>query len=113
MIEQISGQLKALADPHRVELLGLLHAKGELCVCEITCALNQPQPKVSRHLGIMRSAGLVTVDRRGQWMFYSLNQALPEWVQQLAQEIVEQNAPMFEQASNNLKNMEPIPERCC
>ncbi|WP_194756869.1 ArsR/SmtB family transcription factor [Aliidiomarina indica] len=113
MIEQISIQVKALADPHRLELLGLLHAKGELCVCEITCALEQPQPKMSRHLGIMRTAGLVTTTRRGQWMFYTLNQELPDWINQLAEDVIAQSPEKIAVATTNLKTMNPIPERCC
>ena len=46
-----------LSDPTRLRALMLIHAEGEACVCEMTCALEQSQPKISRHLAVMREAG--------------------------------------------------------
>lgn len=63
---------KVLADPTRLRLAILLAIKGEVCVCELAGALDEPQYKVSRHLGIMRSNGLVEVRRNGTWMYYRL-----------------------------------------
>jgi ArsR family transcriptional regulator len=50
---------KVLADPTRLRLMVLLSIQGETCVCRLAEALNAPDFKISRHLGIMRSAGLV------------------------------------------------------
>ena len=47
---------KCLADDTRVRTMLLITREGELCVCELTCALNESQPKVSRHLAQLRSA---------------------------------------------------------
>ena len=63
--------LKALGDETRLRILKLL-LKRELCVCELEAALNLPQSKVSRHLTVLRSVGLVQDRREGQWIFYSL-----------------------------------------
>jgi ArsR family transcriptional regulator len=63
--------LKALADPTRVRILGLL-AGGEICVCHIHDALRIPQPTASRHLAYLRRAGLVDSRREGLWVHYSL-----------------------------------------
>jgi len=54
--------------------------EGELCVCELTEALDELQPKVSRHLKQLRQAGLVQDRRQGQWIFYRLDDSLPSWV---------------------------------
>lgn len=62
---------KALSDETRIRILKLL-LKRELCVCEIEAALNLPQSKVSRHLTVLRSVGLVEDRREGTWIFYSL-----------------------------------------
>lgn len=62
---------KALGDETRLRILKLL-LKKELCVCELEAALNLPQSKVSRHLTVLRSAGLVEDRREGLWIFYSL-----------------------------------------
>ena len=63
--------LKALADPTRVRILGLL-AGGQVCVCHIHDALAIPQPTVSRHLAHLRKAGLVDTRRQGTWIYYTL-----------------------------------------
>lgn len=69
--------------------MNLLHTEGELCVCEITHALQEAQPKISRHLAIMRDQGVLTDRRRGQWVFYQMNQQLPSWGIHALQGIVE------------------------
>ena len=61
---------KALSDETRLRIMKLL-LKKELCVCEIEAALNIPQSKVSRHLTVLRSVGLVEGRREGTWIFYS------------------------------------------
>jgi ArsR family transcriptional regulator, arsenate/arsenite/antimonite-responsive transcriptional repressor len=63
--------LAAVAEPTRLRLLALI-AGGETCVCDLVGALDLPQPLVSRHLGVLRRAGLVTARRDGLWMHYSL-----------------------------------------
>ena len=60
---------KTLADPTRLRLLNLL-ACGETCVCELTDTLRVVQPKVSRHLALLKRAGLVEARRNGKWMHY-------------------------------------------
>ena len=71
--------LKLLSDPTRLRCLLLLRSEGELCVCELTHALDEIQPKVSRHLATLREAGVVRDRRAGQWIFYRLNASLPAW----------------------------------
>ncbi len=66
---------KVLADPTRLRLMVLLSIQGETCVCKLAEALNAPDFKISRHLGIMRSAGLVEARREGTWMYYKLSNA--------------------------------------
>lgn len=66
---------KVLADPTRLRLAVLLSMQGETCVCGLAEALEAPEYKVSRHLGIMRSAGMVEARREGTWMFYRLTKA--------------------------------------
>jgi len=62
---------KACADETRLRILVLL-GQGQLCVCEIVDVLDMPQGKVSRHLAVLRRAGLVEDERRGTWIHYSL-----------------------------------------
>lgn len=77
--------LKLLADPTRLRCLMLLLAEGELCVCELTHALEESQPKISRHLASLRVAGLILSRRSAQWVHYHINPEVPDWVHDLLQ----------------------------
>lgn len=70
---------KAVSDTTRLNSLLLLRREGRLCVCELVCALELSQPKISRHLGQLRDQGIVLDERRGQWVHYRLNDDLPDW----------------------------------
>jgi ArsR family transcriptional regulator len=74
MIKHLSDMerlFKALADMTRLRILGLL-LTGEVCVCHIHESLKIPQPKASRHLAYLRSAGLVETRRDGLWVHYRM-----------------------------------------
>ncbi len=64
---------KALGDPVRLRLFHLLSLKEELCVCHLTEATHLPQSTVSRHLAVLRHAGLVDTRREGKWIHYRLS----------------------------------------
>lgn len=70
---------KALADETRFRLILLIHDQNELCVCELLSALAVNQPKISRHLALLRESGIVATRRAGQWIFYRLHPDLPKW----------------------------------
>lgn len=72
--EILSRQLKAVADPTRLQLISLIKAapRGEACVCDLTEPLALRQPTVSHHLKVLVEAGLVTRERRATWMWYAL-----------------------------------------
>lgn len=70
---------EVLSDPIRRRILSLLLIHDERCVCDLNAALDTPQPKVSRHLGVLREAGLVLTRREGVWMHYRLHPELPAW----------------------------------
>lgn len=79
-----SDTFNAIAEPRRREIIGLL-ANGEtFSVNEIVARLNLSQPAVSKHLGVLRDVGLVSVDRQGQQRLYRLNpqelKAVHDWV---------------------------------
>ncbi len=70
---------RALGDPARLRLFRLLaDHEDELCVCHLTEALKLPQSTASRHLGILRHAGLVQTRRQGKWMHYRLSDGFAE-----------------------------------
>ena len=65
-------QFQALSDETRLRILDLLR-EGERCVCELTAALDTPQPLLSFHLKTLKAAALVTDRRQGRWSYYKLN----------------------------------------
>jgi ArsR family transcriptional regulator, arsenate/arsenite/antimonite-responsive transcriptional repressor len=68
-----------LSDENRRSILLLLLRHGEQCVCNLYTPLDMSQPKASRHLAVMREAGLVIARRDGKWMHYRLNPQMPLW----------------------------------
>ena len=74
---ELASGFSALADPVRLRVLSILAAspEGEVCVCDFVEPLAKSQPTVSHHLKILSEAGLVQGDRRGKWVWYSLNRA--------------------------------------
>jgi ArsR family transcriptional regulator len=77
-VRPFSRVFRALADETRIRMVALL-SHGELCVCHIEHALEMSQPNVSRHLGILKSAGIVDARRDGSWVYYRLvHQETPE-----------------------------------
>jgi ArsR family transcriptional regulator, arsenate/arsenite/antimonite-responsive transcriptional repressor len=70
-LAELDRLLKALADPTRLRIVGLLR-HGEVCVCHIHDSLGIPQPRASRHLAYLRKAGVVEADKRGLWVYYRL-----------------------------------------
>ncbi|MFJ1870561.1 helix-turn-helix transcriptional regulator [Streptomyces sp. KS_5] len=73
--ERLAAMLKAIADPTRLQLFRLIERapRGEACVCDLTECLGLRQPTVSHHLKLMTEAGLLDRERRGAWVWYSVN----------------------------------------
>jgi DNA-binding transcriptional ArsR family regulator len=63
---------KALADPTRRRILDLLE-EGDLTAGEISSHFDISKPSISNHLNILKNAGLVIADKKGQYIYYSLN----------------------------------------
>lgn len=107
---------KALSDETRLLSLLLIKAEGELCVCELMAALDESQPKVSRHLAQLRKAELLSDRRQGQWVFYRINPELPVWAAEVIERTLAGNAELLDQAKARLGEMGQRPERlqvCC
>jgi ArsR family transcriptional regulator len=84
---RLAEAFKALADPTRMKILGLLKARGQscceliarkepgLCACDIESAVGLSQAAISHHMALLRRAGLVEAEKRGRWMYYRRNEA--------------------------------------
>jgi ArsR family transcriptional regulator, arsenate/arsenite/antimonite-responsive transcriptional repressor len=70
-VRSLSRLFKALGDETRLRIVALL-SHGELCVCHIESALGLSQPNASRHLAILRGAGVVEPRREKNWVYYRL-----------------------------------------
>ena len=81
----------ALANDIRLRCLMLLQLEGELCVCELTHALDLSQPMISRHLALLRETGLVNDRRVGQWIYYSIHPDLGAWAKQVLETTAKTN----------------------
>lgn len=70
-LERRANVLKALAHPSRLLMVEEL-AKGERCVCELQDLVGADMSTVSKHLAVLKKAGLVECDKRGLQVFYTL-----------------------------------------
>ncbi len=74
---------KNLSDETRLAIVLLLREMGELCVCDLCTALDESQPKISRHLAMLRESGLLLDRKQGKWVHYRLSPHMPAWSAQV------------------------------
>lgn len=104
---------KALAEDLRLTALMLIRDQGKLCVCELTEALGVSQPKVSRHLALLRESGLLETERQGQWVYYYLNPRMPVWLVRVLDETAKATPSLIEAPQVRLMDMADRPEPSC
>ena len=71
-MEKLMNLFKVLSDETRLRILVLLYNK-KLCVCQIQGILEEPQPKISKHLGKLRDMGFVKDERQEQFIYYYID----------------------------------------
>lgn len=99
---------QALGDNTRLRLLNLM-GDQEICVCYFVEVLAQPQPKISRHLAYLRSAGIVTARREGKWMHYRV--AFPPHAG--AAQVLRQTMAWLEQEKAMQADRARLRKACC
>ncbi|GAW96916.1 transcriptional regulator [Colwellia marinimaniae] len=107
---------KAMADDTRLKIILLLRYESELCVCELTHALQLSQPKISRHIALLKQQQLLSERKSGRWVYYSLAKSLSQWKQAVIQNCFEENLPVIDECLQNLAVMGERPDRvqqCC
>ena len=77
-----------LSNSTRLRCVLLLMHHDELCVCELTHAIDVAQPHISRHLAQLRELELVTDRREGLWIYYRINPAIPDWIRTVLEDTV-------------------------
>lgn len=105
----------AISDEIRRRILVLLLKEGELCVCELQHALDMPQPKISRHLGVLREATVLALRREGTWVHYRLHPQLPLWAYRILENLGQgaKVSPIYADDAARLEDMAGRPSRCC
>jgi len=88
--------LKAVSDKNRMRILKMLGQK-KMCVCEMAAVLGITQPSVSKHLSILKNAGLIEDERNLQWIDYSL-----------CKEKINKYTPVLQSNIRNWLNSDPI-----
>ena len=86
-----SAFYRLLSDESRLNILLLLRASGELCVCHICASLDISQPAISRNLAMLKGAGVLTDRRHGKWVYYRLSESLPVWMHDILEITQRQN----------------------
>jgi ArsR family transcriptional regulator len=71
----------ALSDPVRLRMLSLVASEDEVCSCALEAPLGKSQPTISHHTRILAEAGLITGEKRGRWMWWSV---VPERLKDVA-----------------------------
>ncbi|HWG19037.1 MAG TPA: metalloregulator ArsR/SmtB family transcription factor [Terracidiphilus sp.] len=99
---------RALGDKTRLRLLNLM-GEQEICVCYFVEILDSPQPKVSRHLAYLRSAGIVQARREGKWMHYRI--VMPPHIG--AARILQQTLAALKEERAMRKDRARLAKACC
>ncbi|UCB55774.1 MAG: metalloregulator ArsR/SmtB family transcription factor [Thiotrichales bacterium] len=106
----------ALSNRTRLRCLMLLMHHDELCVCELTHAVNMAQPHISRHLAQLRDLELVTDRRDGLWIYYKISPSIQSWIKAVLQATAKgiEHQPQFESDLAALAQMPNRPglQRC-
>lgn len=71
-MNKLTDVFKVLSDETRLKILVVLYEE-KLCVCQLQGILNETQPKISKHLSILRNMGFVKLERKEQFIYYYLN----------------------------------------
>ncbi|UTO19027.1 metalloregulator ArsR/SmtB family transcription factor [Acinetobacter sp. Z1] len=93
---------KCLSDETRLSIVALVAENKELCVCDLTEKLQLSQPKISRHLALLRSSGLLQDRRQSQWVYYSIHPELPTWCHDILTTLIRHH-PLINQDCQTLQ----------
>lgn len=107
---------KCLSDDTRLKILMLLDFETELCVCELTHAIALSQPKISRHIAILRDEGILTHYKVGKWVYYQISKELPDWQKEVLRQTQFNNKAQWNESIVRLNSMSGRPDRasiCC
>ncbi len=111
-IQQFVRLIQAVADENRLRILNCLRARPA-CVCELVQATGLPQSRISRHLKLLRDAGLVVDRRDAQWVEYSLTDGADDPTQAALLALVETGLGEVPDASEDLERLSQASRDTC
>lgn len=89
MTSTVSGLMAALSDPTRLGAVRLIWDGREHCVCDLMRQLGASQSRMSRHMAVLKAAGLVIDRRDAQWVRYRRNPAVPPQIAAIVDAVME------------------------
>lgn len=104
-LTDVADNLKLLGDKTRLAMLSLLKER-EWCVCEFVGIFDISQPAISQHLRKLKAKGIVKENKRGQWVYYSLNVEDKPYIQAVLDQMPDSKTLL------SLLNKEQIVTRC-
>jgi ArsR family transcriptional regulator len=104
-IKDIVKIFKALADPTRLRIVLLLRQR-ELCVCELMFVLEMEQSRVSRHMRVLRDAGIVEDVRDGRWIIYRVPEEAQSLLEGLLAGTLRERIELSREASEDGRKLE-------
>lgn len=112
---QADDLYSVLSHPLRLRAALLIKRFGELCVCELTHALDLQQPVVSRHLSQLKAAGLLESRKSGLWVYYSVSEDIPGWVNNILLETAKgvANDEVYIKDISLIETMQDRPGQAC
>jgi ArsR family transcriptional regulator, arsenate/arsenite/antimonite-responsive transcriptional repressor len=118
-MKELATIFKALSDETRLRTLKLLE-HGELCVCDIVAAFDMSQPKISFHLGVLKTAGLVKDRKEGKWMHYKIDDGdlfkrllVLSVIERIPEDTLKGDRERLTQFIKNKAEVILIADRCC
>lgn len=101
-----AGLTKALAHPLRLQILDVLLEEGEMCVCEIIKKVGSSQSTVSKHLAVLKDAGVVDARKDGLMVFYQVRtpcvREFFRCIDRVLQEDLKRKQAQFEEVASNV-----------
>ncbi len=107
-LSEMENLFTAISDSTRLRLLNLMR-EDEICVCFFTEALDESQPKISRHLAYLRKVDLVEARREGKWMHYRIK--FPE--NAYAREVLHNTLDWLKSQDEMQREYEDLVDACC
>ena len=111
-MDKLTDFFKLLSDETRLRILVLLQHK-KLCVCELCGIMDEPQPKISKHLGKLRDMGFIKYERQEQFIYYSLtidNELFKDILEKIVENI--ENYPVLKSDTEKISNTTKFIEVC-